>query len=134
MPWLLDTNICIYITKQKPPAVFEKFKTIESDPLFLSAITIAELEYGVRKSTSFEKNSSALRQFISPFNIVPFDYEASLAYGIIRASLEQKGQSIGPLDTLIAAHAKSRNYILVTNNTREFKKVEGLQMENWTVA
>lgn len=131
MPWLLDTNTCIYIIKQKPASVFEKFKTIAPGQVALSVITLAELEYGARKSAAVEKNLSALHQFTIPFDILPFDYNATVEYGLIRADLEAKGTPIGPLDTLIAAHARSLNYILVTNNEKEFGRVNSLQVENW---
>jgi len=131
MPWLLDTNTCIYIIKQKPVSVFQKFSTIAPGQIALSVITLAELEYGARKSASIEKNLSALHQFSVPFDILTFDERAVIEYGIIRANLEAKGTPIGPLDMLIAAHAKSINYTLVTNNEKEFKRVNGLQIENW---
>lgn len=131
MPWLLDTNTCIYIVKQKPISVFEKFNTIAPGQIALFVITLAELEYGARKSAAVEKNLSALHQFSIPFDILPFDYNATVEYGIIRADLEAKGMPIGPLDTLIAAHTKSLNYTLVTNNEKEFSRVNGLQVENW---
>lgn len=131
MPWLLDTNTCIYIIKQKPASVFEKFKTIAPGQVALSVITLAELEYGARKSAAVEKNLSALHQFTIPFDILPFDYNATVEYGLIRADLEALGTPIGPLDTLIAAHARSLNYILVTNNEKEFGRVNSLQVENW---
>jgi tRNA(fMet)-specific endonuclease VapC len=131
MAWMLDTNTCIYLIKQKPVSVLEKFKTIPPGQIALSVITLAELEYGARKSAAIEKNLSALHQFSIPFEILPFDYNATVEYGIIRAELETKGTPIGSLDTLIAAHAKSLNYTLVTNNEKEFKRVSGLQVENW---
>lgn len=122
---------CIYIIKQKPISVFEKFNAIAPGQIALSVITLAELEYGARKSAAVEKNLSALHQFSIPFDILPFDYNATVEYGIIRVDLEAKGTPIGPLDTLIAAHAKSLNYILVTNNEKEFSRVQDLQVENW---
>lgn len=94
-------------------------------------ITIAELEYGARKSAYPEKNLSALSKFLIPFGIFDFDHAAAIEYGFVRSDLEAKGTPIGPLDTLIASHAKSLNYILVTNNVREFQRVDGLQLENW---
>lgn len=131
MGWLLDTNTCIYIIKQKPISVLKRFNNILPGQIALSVITVAELEYGARKSASIQKNLSALQQFFLPFDILPFDYFATIQYGIIRAELEIKGMPIGPLDTLIAAHAKSLSYILVTNNEKEFNRVAGLQVENW---
>ena len=97
----------------------------------LSVISVAELEYGCRKSMAMEKNLAALQQFLIPLEILAFDYAATFEYGIIRSALESAGTPIGPLDTLIAAHAKSSNCILVTNNEREFKRVDGLIIENW---
>ena len=131
MPYLLDTNICIYIIKQKPHSVLHKFNSIEPGEIALSMITISELYYGARKSAVKEKNFLALNKFILPFNILDFDLAAANSYGIIRTELEVKGIPIGPLDTLIAAHAISLDYILVTNNEREFTRVSGLQVENW---
>lgn len=131
MAWLLDTNTCIYIIKQKPVSVFDKFNTLSPGQIGLSVITVAELEYGARKSASVEKNLLSLQQFLIPFDVFSFDFNAAMEYSIIRNELEKKGMPIGPLDTLIAAHAKSLNYILVTNNEKEFKRVNGLQIENW---
>ena len=89
------------------------------------------MEYGSRKSAHPEKNLSALNKFLIPFSIFDFDHAAAMEYSLVRSALEMKGTPIGPLDTLIAAHAKSLNYILITNNEREFQRVDGLQIENW---
>ena len=132
MKWLLDTDICIYIIKQKPISVLKRFNTVQPGSISLSIITLAELVYGARKSSAIQKNLNALHQFIIPFEIVPFGYNAALEYGIIRAELEKLGNPIGPLDTLIAAHARSLNHTLVTNNEKEFKRIIGLKVENWT--
>jgi tRNA(fMet)-specific endonuclease VapC len=131
MHYLLDTNICIYIIKKKPISVFERVREIPFGQIGISVITIAELEYGVRKSSDPDKNLLALNQFLIPFEIFSFDFAATIEYGKIRSGLELKGTPIGPLDTLIAAHAKSLNLTLVTNNEKEFNRVEGLQIENW---
>lgn len=133
MNYLLDTNTCIYIIKKKPASVIEKLRGIPFNQLFISAITVAELEYGVRKSALPDKNQVALNEFLSPFTVLSFDYSATLEYGIIRNDLERKGISIGPLDTLIAAHAMSLNFTLVTNNEREFARINKLQIENWVM-
>jgi len=90
MPWMLDTNTCIYIIKQKPASVLDKFNTIPPGQIALSVITLAELEYGARKSAAVKKNLAALHQFSIPFDILPFDYNATVEYGIIRAELESK--------------------------------------------
>ena len=132
MEYILDTNICIYIIKRKPAIVLEKFKKFPLGSIGISAITLAELQFGIHKSSNPEKNLSALNQFIIPLEIIHFDYNATIEYGIIRAELEKKGTPIGPLDTLIGAHAKSLDLTLVTNNEKEFVRILGLRIENWT--
>ena len=132
MEYLLDTNICIYIIKKKPAEVFEKFKNMALGDVGISSITLAELQYGIAKSSSPEQNREALEKFLTPIEILDFGYEATVEYGKIRAELEQKGIPIGPLDMLIASHAKSLDVVLVTNNMREFKRVADLKIENWT--
>lgn len=131
MKYILDTNICIYIIKKKPLSVFEKFKQYPLGDIGISSITLAELHYGIRKSNIPEKNLSAINQFILPLEIFTFDFNAAIEYGLVRSELEKKGTPIGPLDTLIAAHAKSLNFTLVTNNVKEFNRVENLRIENW---
>lgn len=131
MKYLLDTNICIYIIKQKPPAVQKKFGTCSPGDICISSITVAELQYGVQKSNRLIQNQQALDQFLLPLNTVNFSLETSLAYGKIRADLERAGTPIGPLDTLIAAHALALNLTIVTNNVREFERVPDLAIENW---
>lgn len=131
MEFLLDTNICIYIIKNKPLHVFEKFLTLELGSVGISSVTVAELKYGVRKSNDVVKNQEALVKFLTPIEILDFDYYASEAYGKIRTDLERKGTPIGPLDFLIAAHALSLNLTLVTNNEVEFNRVTGLKVQNW---
>jgi tRNA(fMet)-specific endonuclease VapC len=131
MKYLLDTNICIYIIKQKPITVFEKFKSFDIGSVGICSITLAELQYGVMKSSNPEKNLDALNEFLTPLEIIDFDVYAALAYGKIRAELERQGTPIGPLDTLIAAQALSHKLILVTNNVKEFIRVKGLEIKNW---
>lgn len=131
MNYLLDTNICIYIIKKNPQSVFNRLLEIPPDQLSVSAISVAELEYGVRKSSQPEKNQLALKNFLKPLSVLSFDFNATIEYGMIRSNLEKKGIPIGPLDLLIAAHAKSLNYTLVTNNEKEFSRIEGLKIENW---
>ena len=132
MKYMLDTNICIFIIKHKPEAVIRKFVLHDPDEICISAVTYAELIYGVEKSQAVEKNRLALSLFLSPITVLEFDSRASEKYGIIRAELEKKGTQIGPVDMLIAGHAKAEKLILVTNNTREFIRVEGLEIEDWT--
>ena len=131
MEYLLDTNICIYIIKKKPAKVFEKFKNLTIGDVGISSITLAELHYGIEKSSNSEKNRNALEKFLTPIEIIDYGYEATVEYGKIRSELEKKGVPIGPLDMLIASHAKSLDVILVTNNVREFERIAGLRIENW---
>lgn len=132
MKYMLDTNICIYVIKHKPDTVIKRFLSHDPEELCISAITYAELMHGVEKSTAVERNRIAMSLFLSPITILGFDGQAAEEYGRIRAQLEKKGTPIGPMDTLIAGHAKSRGLILVTNNTREFNRVAGLTVEDWT--
>jgi len=111
--------------------VREKFKEFDVGDLVLSSITVSELYYGVYKSEYIDKNTLALEHFLRPFDIVAYDVQASALYGKIRADLEKKGQVIGGLDMMIAAHALSQKMTLVTNNTKEFKRVENLKLDNW---
>lgn len=131
MKFLLDTNICIYIIKQKPAKVLEKFQRLNPSDVGISSITLAELEYGIAKSQQSEKNRMALNQFLISLEIVKFDEKASNIYGVVRAELERKGLVIGAMDMLIAAHAISLDLILVTNNVKEFSRIPNLRLENW---
>lgn len=131
MNFLLDTNICIYLIKRKPPEVIQRFRQLQPGNVFISSITTSELYYGAQKSQQVATNLEALNNFLLPFRIVDYDESAAFLYGELRADLEQRGQPIGPLDMMIAAHALSLDISLVTNNTREFKRVKGLKLENW---
>jgi tRNA(fMet)-specific endonuclease VapC len=131
MRFLLDTNICIYIIKQKPPKVFDKFQTLTPSDVGVSSITVAELEYGAYKSQRQEQNRAALSQFLIPLEILPFDERATQTYGQIRAQLERRGTVIGSMDMLIASQAISLGLTLVTNNVRELSQIPGLPLENW---
>lgn len=132
MHYLLDTNICIYLIKQKPPLLLKKLKAALPMGVGISSVTLAELEYGVQKSAQIERNSMNLLRFLTVFEILPFDESAARTYGIIRAQLERKGKLIGGMDILIGAHALAIGAALVTNNTREFERIDGLQIANWT--
>jgi tRNA(fMet)-specific endonuclease VapC len=131
--YLLDTNICIYIINQHPPEVIAKMNNYRPAQIKISSITIAEMEYGASKSKNREKNREALRNFLSPFEIINFDTKDAEVYGIIRAELEEKGNIIGPYDMQLAAQALKGDYIFVTNNLKEFQKVKRLKLENWVV-
>jgi tRNA(fMet)-specific endonuclease VapC len=132
LKYLLDTNICIYIIKQKDAAVLRKLQSFKEGEIAISSISIAELEYGVAKSMQSQRNRLALASFLIPFEVIDFDREAATDYGLIRAWLEKEGKPIGSMDMLLAAQARSRGIVLVTNNEKELSKVPGLQLENWT--
>lgn len=131
MTYMLDTNICIYVMKNRPERVLEQFRKELDRGICISSITLAELEYGMKHSSNPVKNEQSLLKFLLPLSILPFGQAAASAYGEIRAYLQRKGTPIGPLDMLIAAHARAENMILVTNNVREFERVPGLELENW---
>lgn len=131
MKYLLDTNICIYLIREKPRRVIEQFETAVVGDVAISAITVAELWCGVGKSQYRQKNQQALGKFLLPLVIVDFDEDAAVAYGKIRSELERAGRPMGPLDTLIAAQSVSLGLTLVTNNEKEFARVPGLVLENW---
>ncbi|MBN8562313.1 MAG: type II toxin-antitoxin system VapC family toxin [Leptolyngbya sp. UWPOB_LEPTO1] len=131
MQYLLDTNICIYLIKQRPPKVLERFSNLALSDIGISSITVAELEYGVCKSQQQEKNRNALMQFLILLEIVAFDQAAATLYGAIRSDLESRGLVIGAMDMLIAAHALSLSVTLVSNNVREFSRIANLSLQNW---
>ena len=130
MKYMLDTNMCIYAQKNNPN-VIAKIKQNFQQGLAISSITLAELEYGVQASANIEKNTISLMKFLSIVDVLPFDSGAAVEYGKICADLRKKGTPIGTMDMLIAAHARAENLIVVTHNTREFERVEGLQLEDW---
>lgn len=130
MKYMLDTNMCIYAQKNIPQ-VIKKIKNNFQYGIAISSITLAELEFGVQASANVEKNTIALYKFLSIVEIFDFDSSAATEYGKIRTDLKRKGTPIGNMDMLIAAHAKSEDLIVVTHNTREFERVEGLQLEDW---
>lgn len=129
--FLLDTNICIELIRRRNPSVLERLQQCAVGEVAISVITLAELEYGIAKSTKPDQNRIALSLFCAPLEILAFDDNAAAAYGPIRARLERKGRPIGPMDLLIAAHAVALDLVLVTNNLREFRRVKGLRVENW---
>ena len=131
MTYMLDTNICIYTMKKKPEKVLQRFQKALDMGLCISSITLAELEYGMKHCSDQLKNEQALIRFLAPLSILPFGAAAASEYGAIRAELQRKGTPIGPLDMLIAGHARAEDLILVTNNVREFERVPDLEIENW---
>ena len=128
---LLDTDICIYLIREQPTTVVARFNEYAVGDIGISTITLAELEYGVSKSSKPAKNKDALDQFTTPLVIADFDRAATVSYGKLRTALEKKGQMIGGMDLLIAAHAVSLNMPVVTHNVREFTRVPGLRVETW---
>lgn len=129
--YLLDTNICIYLINKNPKHVVEHIKSLKPHQIKLSAISLAEMEYGVSKSRDREKNRQALVHFVSAFDIIELNDSDAEVYGLIRAGLERRGQIIGPYDMQIAAQSISRDLILVTNNTSEFSRISNIKLENW---
>jgi tRNA(fMet)-specific endonuclease VapC len=132
MRYLLDTNTCVHLIRHRPAGLLQKLTSLPVGEAGVSSITVAELQYGVRKSRRPEQNTEVLAMFLSPLAIANFDYKAAEAYGRMRAHLEGSGASIGPLDTLIAAHAVSLDAALVTNHLGEFNRMPQLRVEDWT--
>ena len=129
--YMLDTNICIYIIKKRPTSVLDKLKKTSIEHIYLSSVVEAELRYGADKSKYPAKNHAALDMFLRPLTVLPFDQLAARSYGRIRAELEKKGKIIGSYDMMIAAHCLANGFKVITNNVREFKRVAGLEVENW---
>jgi tRNA(fMet)-specific endonuclease VapC len=131
MQYLLDTNICIYLIKKRPTEVLEQFSRHSPLDVAIATITLFELEYGVQKSQYIQAAQDALARFLLPLTILDVDAQAATDAAVIRAQLEKKGMPIGPYDLLIAGLARSRNLTLVTNNIREFERIDNLRIENW---
>lgn len=132
MTHLLDTNVCIELIRKRSPELRARVRSHAADSIGISSITVAELQYGVERSRDPDRNRMALLEFLVPFRLLAFDPSAAHSYGVIRRQLEGMGTPIGALDTLIAAHALSRKLTVVTSNEREFRRVRGLTVENWT--
>ena len=139
MGYMLDTNACIHLLTDRYPdfqrRILQKLEALPSDvPVLLSSVVVFELSYGVKKSRWRKANQEVLREFLRDFQISSFEESAALIAGDVRAELERKGKPIGPMDTLIAAHALSLGATLVSHNTDEFSRVKGLKLENWAEA
>ena len=130
LKYLLDTNIVIYVIKQRPLQVLEVFNR-HHGRMAISSITLAELAHGAEKSSDVSRNTAVVDDFVSRLAVLPYDDKAAWHYGNIRASLEKLGQPIGINDLHIAAQARSNGLTLITNNLREFERVPGLLLENW---
>ncbi len=130
MTYLLDTNICIYVINEHPAQVLQRLIQAGRESLAISTVTVAELAFGVAKSTRADSRAK-LENFLSKFPIVDWDQDAAWIYGNVRKDLEAKGQRIGERDLLLACQALALDATMVTNNTREFERIEGLRLENW---
>jgi tRNA(fMet)-specific endonuclease VapC len=129
--FLLDTNICIYIRRQRPPEVLARFQRLRSGEAVISVITYGELRYGAEKSQFREQAAAQLSELASLLPVMELPFQAGDAYGAIRATLEAKGETIGNNDLWIAAHARTAELTLITNNEREFRRIQGLKIQNW---
>jgi tRNA(fMet)-specific endonuclease VapC len=129
--FMLDTDVCIELLRGRAGRAFQRMRRHPPDQIGISSITLAELQYGAAQSARPAYHAHLLVEFCAPLAIFPFDSLAAETYGPLRADLERKGTPIGPMDNLLAAHALSRNLILITNNKREFRRVAGLSVENW---
>jgi len=131
MRYMIDTDSCIALIKRKHDTLLRRLTALGPGEAGISAITLAELRYGVAKSEHSEKNRLALDEFLLPLEVADFDGPAAESYGLVRAALEKAGTQIGPLDTQIGAHALSLKAILVSHNSREFRRISGLAVEDW---
>ena len=129
--YMLDTDICSYIMREKPLHVFERFDALEMSQFCISVITYAEFMYGIAYSSNPEETAVVVDRFVEHVSVIPWDRPAAERYGKIRASLQAAGNIIGAMDMMIAAHALSCDMVLVTNNEKHFKRVQGLRVENW---
>ncbi len=128
---LLDTNTCIHIINHRPTKVLSRFRQFDHEAIGISSVSAAELSFGVASSGS-SKGKQFLDMFLATLKIYPFDEECIWTYGKLRAFLEKRSQSIGTLDTMIAAHALVLDMLLITNHENEFSRVPGLKIDNWT--
>lgn len=130
LKYLLDTNICIYVINRRPPALRSIFNE-QTGHMAISTVTLSELVYGAEKSAQVNQNLAVVESFAARLEVLPYGQEAAWHFGQIRSELERSGKTIGAYDLMIAAHARSEGLVLVTNNLREFKRVQGLRLENW---
>ena len=130
LTYMLDTNVCIYVMKNYPQALRDKFNAL-AEQLCISCITLGELHYGAEKSARRADNLSAIDNFVARLDVLPFETKAAAHYGQLRAELERAGKPCGPHDTQIGGHARSEGLIVVTNSLREFGRMPGLRVENW---
>jgi len=131
MRYMLDTNTCIHIIKYRPDGLYARLSALSVEDVAISSIVAAELWYGVALSQKKQHNEAALKDFLDYVEVLDWPYEAGPTYGLVRAHLKKKGTPIGAMDLLVATHALFLGSVLVTDNTREFKRVPGLKIENW---
>lgn len=131
MRFMLDTDTCINLIRQRNEKILARLKRRRPEDICISAVTLSELEFGAAKSADRAKNRLALVEFMTPIGVMPYDDTVAESYGRVRAELEGMGTPIGPLDTMIAAHALSLGLTVVTGNEREFRRVSGLKVQNW---
>jgi tRNA(fMet)-specific endonuclease VapC len=130
-PYLLDTDICSYVIRNRPPQTRARMNAIPLDEQAMSVVTYAELLYGVKKSSSARVNRQVVDAFVRHLSVIPWDANAAEHYGDLRATLEKRGTPIGAMDLMIAAHARSLGATMVTHNRRHFDPVPGLKVESW---
>ncbi len=130
--YMMDTDTCSYIIKERPESVRRNFQSLSMDSLCISIVTYAELMYGVERSSSKRINRAVIDRFISHLDVLKWDTKAADKYAFIRTTLDAKGTPIGAMDMMIASHATSIDAVLVTNNQKHFSQVQGLTIENWT--
>lgn len=130
LAYMLDTNICIYVMKNYPAEMRDKFNAL-AEQLCISSVTLGELYYGAEKSARRAENLTAIEHFVARLDVLPFGDKAAAHYGQLRAEVERAGRPCGPHDLQIGGHARSEGLILVTNNQREFQRMPGLRVENW---
>lgn len=131
MHYMLDTNICSYVLRSRPPSVRERFDEAGPGSLAVSAVVLAELLYGAERHPKAAVISREIRDLVSRLDVIPWDEGAAEHYGSLRTALEKKGRPLDAMDLMIAAHARSRGATLVSNDVRHFRKVEGLLVANW---
>ncbi len=130
--YMLDTDMCSYIIKERPESVRQRFQKLAMEQLCVSVVTYAELIYGVERSSSKRVNRPVIEDFVRHLDVMDWDTGAADQYGMIRTQLEVAGTPIGAMDMMIAAHAKSIKAVLVTNNQKHSTKIKGLKIDNWT--
>jgi tRNA(fMet)-specific endonuclease VapC len=130
LTYMLDTDICIYVMKNYPADLRDKFNAL-AEQLCISSITLGELHYGAEKSTRRAENVTAIEHFVARLDVLPFGDKAAVHYGQVRAELERAGMPCGPHDMQIGGHARSEGLIVVTNNLSEFARMPGLRAESW---